>query len=688
MNLAAPTMLWLAAGFVPALVILYFLKLRRRPQEISSTLLWKRAIEDLQANAPFQKLRRNILLLLQLLILAGLIVALAQPESRDETSISGNHVILIDRSASMLARDSQGRSRLDRAKRDAIALVESLKESGLLSADGAEQAMVIAFDVSADVVSTFTSDKAALRRAIESIQPTHAPSGLDEAVKLARAHAPIKRIEDTRGGQPGAIETTLQVGVGTIHVFSDGALPDAPRVLTGVEDEVIYHRVGEDDPVNLAITALRADRGYEDPALLSLFVGLQSTAPSPREVDLEVRINGEMRAYSVPVTALSQSSESGEDARAPGSGSASIQIEYPESALVDVRLVGSALADDALAVDNRGWLVVPPARRLAVAMVTPGNPFLSDWLATLRFSRFEVLTPSEFEDAAADGSSSEFDVFLLDRTLPANGELPPGRYLTLGAVPALGAVVTGTSQSARFVDWSRSHPALRSVNIESVLIAESPIVEFDKDAGVTSIADTNVGPGILEIFAPEVRAIAVVFDPLKSTWPFDVSFPVFVASAINSLGNEAAAGALARQLRPGDVLNDRLPSGATETRITVPDTAGQPIGATTTLTPNADGRVVFGPIDRLGLYKVRWRGDMAAGDVPDGSRSARFFAANLLDTRESDIQPAPSLELAARTVRAEGGRAGVIRRYWPWFVLAALAVILLEWWVYNRKVHV
>src|SRR5438105_5488697 len=90
---------------VPALLVLYFLKLRRRELPVSSTLLWKKAIQDLQVNAPFQRLRRNLLLILQLLVLLALCLALSRPVTFFSPGAGKSTVLLIDRSASMSAND-------------------------------------------------------------------------------------------------------------------------------------------------------------------------------------------------------------------------------------------------------------------------------------------------------------------------------------------------------------------------------------------------------------------------------------------------------------------------------------------------------------------------------------------------------------------------------------------------------
>jgi len=104
---------WLAplAGLI---LVMYVLKLRRTDVAVPSILLWRQVIRDVQANAPFQRLRKSLLLLLQLIIACLLVLALARPYIR-AFSMGGRHtVIVVDTSASMRATD-ESPSRLDAA---------------------------------------------------------------------------------------------------------------------------------------------------------------------------------------------------------------------------------------------------------------------------------------------------------------------------------------------------------------------------------------------------------------------------------------------------------------------------------------------------------------------------------------------------------------------------------------------
>src|SRR3954447_22841148 len=93
------------AGIPVAIIALYFLKLRRRPVQVPSTLLWRRSLEDLHVNSLFQRLRRNLLLFLQLLAVFAAMLALAGPRIKGTSSQGQRFVLAIDNSASMTATD-------------------------------------------------------------------------------------------------------------------------------------------------------------------------------------------------------------------------------------------------------------------------------------------------------------------------------------------------------------------------------------------------------------------------------------------------------------------------------------------------------------------------------------------------------------------------------------------------------
>src|SRR5215468_6198631 len=128
---------WSALAGVPVgIIALYFLKLRRRPVRVPSTILWRRSLEDLHVNSLLQRLRRNLLLLLQLLAVSLAMLALAGPRVAGTTGQGQRFVLAIDNSASMRATDLAP-SRLDRAKQEAKTIVRGMEADDL--------AMVIAF---------------------------------------------------------------------------------------------------------------------------------------------------------------------------------------------------------------------------------------------------------------------------------------------------------------------------------------------------------------------------------------------------------------------------------------------------------------------------------------------------------------------------------------------------------------
>src|SRR5271169_2470369 len=110
------------AGVPVGIIALYFLKLRRRPVRVPSTILWRRSLEDLHVNSLFQRLRRNLLLFLQLLAVALMMLALAGPRMRGTAGQGQRFVLLIDCSASMSATDIAP-TRLARAKEQAKKVV-------------------------------------------------------------------------------------------------------------------------------------------------------------------------------------------------------------------------------------------------------------------------------------------------------------------------------------------------------------------------------------------------------------------------------------------------------------------------------------------------------------------------------------------------------------------------------------
>ena len=89
MNFLAPFAFFFAAA-IPVVIAFYLLKRKRVVKLVSSTLLWQKFLAETQASAPFQRLRHNWLLILQLLMLILVICALARPYFSGQSKSRGS----------------------------------------------------------------------------------------------------------------------------------------------------------------------------------------------------------------------------------------------------------------------------------------------------------------------------------------------------------------------------------------------------------------------------------------------------------------------------------------------------------------------------------------------------------------------------------------------------------------------
>ncbi len=514
----SPAAALITAGLaVPVLLLLYFLKLRMREHPVSSTFLWKKAIQDLQVNAPFQKLRRNLLLLLQMLLLILFLLAMARPVLNMSATARDVSVLLIDRSGSMNANDGEnGQTRLDEAKRRAKDLVSTLGKDAT--------AMVIAFDDSAETVQLFTSDRVRLKAAIDSIQPTDRRSQLSKAFALAEAQALGRVPEQLR---PNSKKPD-------IWLFSDGRTLDQKEAVLHMAD-LRYEKIGKPDTKNIAIVALQAKRNYERPTQVQIFARFANYGPEPVEnVDVLLSVDGQVQQVNQKLILLPERwNEQKREGWAKETGKqARVSVDFTLDLLTAavIRVEHRPAPGDALAADDFAQIVVPPPRALSVLLVSENNPYLIRLMELMKLKNYTRLNAAGFEELMQNPQkvATDYDVIVFDRYTPK--ELPPaGNYVWFGCLPPSTTLKAATENGKPIIlkevgvlDWNRAHPILHNLNMQRLYVGEMMRVEVPASAEIIVTGTQATGadvPMILKYSENRSTHIVIAFDLLQSNLP-------------------------------------------------------------------------------------------------------------------------------------------------------------------------
>jgi len=609
MNFLAPAAFWFALA-LPVVVVFYLLKRKRVVKLIPSTLLWQKFLAENQANAPFQKLRRNWLLLLQLLLLLLVVFALARPYVAGDSRQSRLRVLVLDASASMQATDVKP-SRAEIAREEALKYVDGLRDD--------ESMIVLEVGATTRVKQSKTGEKAALRRAIETYQPTDSITRLDEALRLAQT----------------LIKTELDP---QIHLFSDGAFP-FPEGFENKPIPLVYHRIGVSSD-NAGITAMDVRANPDNPAQRAIFANIANTSSNAINARLELTFNGgpvDVKAVTLP----------------PRESSPQVfVVDQRESGFFTLKLV----VEDALAVDNEASVISVLPQPVKMLLASGGNRFLEKALRAVPGVELSTTT-------GLDLGGSEFDVVVVDNLAPL--AWPDANVLAFNTWRTNWFDQVGHLEQPPIVDWKSTHPLLRFVSFQNVFVNESLAVKTPPWA--LPLVESPQTPLVLAGELNRQRVIWVGFDTLQSTWPLRVSFPIFVANAIDWL-NPATSRAELLSVQAGTPFRFRFDEGVDRARVILPDGAESELLINTNTT-----EILFGNTSRKGLYRLR---------TSDGEVA---FAVNLLDAGETEIMPRDELPFGetGSTLATTVQQANL--ELWRWIALAGLGMLMFEWWFYHKR---
>lgn len=645
---------WAVLLAVPPLVfLLYFLKLRRQPQIVASTYLWKRALEDMQVNSLWQRLRRNLLLWLQLLFLLALIFACLRPGISGLQPAGQRWIFLIDQSASMAA-SAGGASRLDAAKQQVQDQLNSLA--------GRDVAMVIAFSDRADIRQGFTTDRRRLQQSVVSIEATARTTDIREALRAAAGLANPGRA--SFGGM-----NDIQVAEALpakVFVFSDGGFPPLTEFDLGNLD-IEYRPVGSGDVDNVAIEALAALRDDEEPEKVMIYGRLSNYSANDLEVGVALTVDGAFSdAKRVPIQA-------GQEAG----------LEFELTAALDAAALFKLEIErpDQLALDNVAYAALRPRRSTQVLLVTPGNKAIETALSTAAIQAMAdvQIVSDTVLDATGDQAFdySPFDLVIFDQRPPQ--QLPDTNTLCIGCKPPGEGWQAGEpSGPVQLIDLDRTHPMMEFLEIGSIRIVEGFSIAGGEGSRV--LIRSDIGPVLSVAPRGPYQDAALGFALVRETaeknevntdWTIKRSFPIFVFAAVEYLGGGSTQTA-APSVLPGQPMGLNVSKRMERFEIELPD------GTTSQLDRSPGGQLVWTDTDQLGSYQVR---------SPAGA-SLETFAVNLFAPSECRLEVAQDIQLGEEKIAASAVARPGRREFWRWMLLAGFGLLVAEWFIYNRRVFI
>ena len=620
MTFLAPWAAWFAAG-VPVIVLLYLLKLKRRPLTVSTLLFWERVMQENRQRALFQRLRNLFSLLLHLLIFLLIVAALAKPAFDRHVREGASVVLVVDARARMQAVENGNETRFARALREARRFAGEAGQG--------RQMAVLSAGASPNVVVPFTGDERALLKGLDSLAVTDATGDMNAALALADSLLASRK------------------GSARIVVLTAEEKAESKKL----KAEISFVACGSAHD-NVAITRFATRPMLASPQTSEVLLAIKNFGRVAVSGNVEIAFDGK-RLDVKPFTLE------------PGKERLDIFPSVPRTTRGSRGWLTARLdVADALAADNTAYAVLPAPAPPRVLLVTKGNWFLEKLLAADRQVQFELIEPAAWRADFA----SKFDAVILDNFVPPGFDLAKsaGNFLFLKQSPF-------TSNDAPIEqplvsESDALHPLMRLVNLQNVTIVRAAAVKppeaadgWTWQAPLKSFDHPLLIAGSRRVDAGEQRAAVLAFDVADSDLPLRIAFPLLMTNAVHWLAGEA------QEKIASVVAGETIPLAAGEVISTEP---------LATLDAKPDPAKIatgfFQPLHN-GFHRVTQQ------------NATSWLAVNTFSEAESDLRNASATTTApaALPMTTLANFAGW--PLWQYLALAALVLFTIEWWLFHRR---
>ncbi|MFN7841874.1 MAG: vWA domain-containing protein [Pirellula sp.] len=651
-----PIALLLAAIAIPV-IGLYILKVRLRRVPVSTNLFWNQIFEEKPPKSLWQNLRHWLSLLAQLLILAFLVLAIADPILSWQSASARRVVFIMDISASMKAADVEP-TRFAAAQQAAQRFLDGVRER--------DNVAILSAGAQPEVVLGMGNHVPSLRRAIDELKPVDSHESIEPAITLAK-----QLIGDSPKGQ--------------ILVFTDredkrdrSDLGDRSD-RSDQTDLLIEFRSMGTDAGNVGITQFQTRRSMVDAVGYEILVEVKNASDVPANCRLEIEL-GDRPVDILPLKLQPNETWSRTLEKTSLDGGvlkASLTKWEPEERT-------STVLNNQLDVDDVAWAILPARIIQSVLIVSPGNLFLQKV-----FEANPLVSVTVAKELPTSWPANT--VVVLHKLIPT--DLPTNPLLIIDPDNDCNLFkLDGNIDNPLVTEQNKESPLMTHVRLDNVTFPNTKKISFLTEP-VQSLASSVDGDSLFSVTQNgNSRVVVLGVNLEESDLAFRTVFPILASNVIAWFTGQSGELSLSLPGGATTLLKDP-PAQATEAKASKRLWLVSPTG---TVQPHS-GQTV-GPLNQTGVWELMsLSGDSNAPAKSESSSTStpkleelrkngtlvERFAVNLKNPAETDLRRETTDQTSATTSAMASWLS-----YPLWFYLALIISLLLvaEWGMYQRRV--